>query len=496
MRQRRQSLIAISIAMALVMASCGKDRQATPPSVAPAPVSAATIPATTPDTEPGTAASDTTTAPTDDTVVETVPVVDVPMFGDAPWPCGPGDGTNTDSGNEPGVTADSVSVGTGDDAGNAFSPGLNDSITSAINAMAAKCNELGGINGRTITVNYYDAKLFEAKAAMQAACDANEFYMLGEGWAFDGDQEEIRIGCGMPAMPTYTVSAAFAHAAGVYQAVPNPADETPSGSFEQMATLFPEEIKAAGTLAGNIGATRETRDKVIAVAPEFGWNFVSTNLEYQAAGETDWTPFVKQLQDAGVKLLVWSGSCLPNLQLFVQTAKANGFDVPILTDANQYEDKCAAANTDGALDKVYIRMVYTPFEEADANKATQDYLDVMAAGDGKTSLLGMQAATNFLLWATVASQCGAELTRACVADNASKVHEWTGHGLHAVDDPGGNHSSSCSTLIKLEGTTYVRVDPTEAGTTACKPNWISKVVGVPALEPLLLDENRVSHQFD
>ena len=495
MRQRRQSLIAISVAMTFVMAACGKDRQATPASVAPTPAPVVTD-APTPVTEQQSSGADTTVAAAEETVVETVPVPELPMFGDAAWPCGPGDGANTDSGTEPGVSADSVSVGTGDDAGNAFAPGLNDSITSAINAMAARCNELGGINGRKINVDYYDAKLFEAKAAMQAACDANEFYMLGEGWAFDGDQEEIRIGCGMPAMPTYTVSAAFAHAAGVYQAVPNPADETPSGAFEQIATLFPEEIKAVGTLAGNIGATRETRDKIVAVAPDFGWNFVSTDLEYQAAGEADWTPFVKQLQDAGVKLLVWSGSCLPNLQLFAQAAKANGLDVPILTDANHYEDKCAAANTDGALDKLYFRMAYTPFEEATINKATQDYLDVMAAGDGKTSLLGMQAASNFLFWATMASQCGAELTRACVADNASKVHEWTGHGLHAVDDPGGNHSSSCSTLMKLEGTKYVRVTPTEPGTTTCKPTWISKVVGVPALAPLLLDENRISHQFD
>jgi hypothetical protein len=39
------------------------------------------------------------------------------MFGDAPWPCSKGDGANTDSGNEPGVTKDAISIAGGDDAG-------------------------------------------------------------------------------------------------------------------------------------------------------------------------------------------------------------------------------------------------------------------------------------------------------------------------------------------------------------------------------------------
>ena len=34
---------------------------------------------------------------------------------------------------------------------------------------------------------------------------------------------------------------------------------------------------------------------------------------------------------------------------------------------------CAAANTDGAMDDTYIRMVTIPFEEADANPATRDW---------------------------------------------------------------------------------------------------------------------------
>ena len=108
-------------------------------------------------TSEGTATSDSTS----DSVVDTTPVTDAaptgPMFGDAPWPCSAGDGANTDSGSEVGVTADSIAIASGDDAGYAGSPGLNHQITDAMKALVAKCNELGGINGRQITLNYYDA---------------------------------------------------------------------------------------------------------------------------------------------------------------------------------------------------------------------------------------------------------------------------------------------------------------------------------------------------
>src|SRR6476646_5415835 len=121
-----------------------------------------------------------------------------------------------------------------------------------------------------------------------------------------------------------------------------------------------------------------------------------------------------QIQASGATIMYWSGTCLPHLQLFAQAAAANGLSIPIVSDANQYADVCAAANADGALDNLYVRVAAIPFEEADTNKATQDFVDLLTANGGDISLLGTNTASSFLLWATAASQCGAELTRACV----------------------------------------------------------------------------------
>lgn len=510
MRKTPVRIVAAVAAFALLAGACGEDREETATTAAPTPSSApaTTTAETTAETTaaPETTAASETTAGGDTTETDAVdtteapaetvaPEPEGPLFGDVAWPCGPGDGSNTDSGDEIGVTADSVNIATGDDAGYAGSPGLNKQIGDAISALVDECNVLGGINGRQITLNYFDAKLFEVGPAMQAACDGNNFFLVGEGWAFDSNQEEIRLACGLPAVPAYTVSAAFAMGKDVFQGLPNPADETPAGLFAQSTEVLGDAVLNVATLAANYSATQETRDKVVAVAGNFGWEFALTTLEYNITGEPDWTPIVKQLQDAGATAVSWSGSCLPNLQLFAQSAIANGLDVPIITDANHYEEKCAAANTDGALDNLYLRMAFIPFEEADINPATQSYLDLIEASGGEISLLGAQATSSFLLWATAASACGAELTRECTLENLKSTNEWTGHGLHAPTDPGGNHPPACNVLLHLEGDQYTRVAPVEPGTFECDDSWVATVAGVPALEAAKLDENRISQQF-
>ena len=67
-------------------------------------------------------------------------------------------------------------------------------------------------------------------------------------------------------------------------------------------------------------------------------------------------------------------------------------------------------------------MQFQPFENADAVPAVADYLAMMASdADAKTGLLGMQSTSAFLLWATAAKACGADLTRQCMVNELSQV---------------------------------------------------------------------------
>jgi ABC-type branched-subunit amino acid transport system substrate-binding protein len=416
-------------------------------------------------------------------------------FGDAPMPCGPAPAGATNAASDTGVTASTITIGAGDDRGYAPTPGLSKEMTEAIQAIVARCNSLGGINGRTVKVNVYDAAVLQVQQAMTKACADKNFFLVGEGWALDSNQEEIRLGCKLPAVPGYSVSSAFANAPLMYQATPNPADRALALPAEQLQKLQPDAVTAAATLAANFSATTETRDKVLAAFPKFGWKFLpNSNFEYPITGQADWTPTIKQIKASGAKLVYWVGSC-GDLQKAMQAAKLNNFKAVWATDANHYLATCAGGNTDGAMDGLYIRMAYTPIEEANTSKAVQDYVAMIKAAGKKPALLGMQATSSFLLWATAVQECGAQLTRDCVLQKLSQIHDWTGHGLHAKADPGANLPPSCGMLIQIEGTKYVRTTPTTPGTFDCDPNSVVPVV-TEASKAAKLDANRVAQEFN
>ena len=59
--------------------------------------------------------------------------------------------------------------------------------------------------------------------------------------------------------------------------------------------------------------------------------------------------------------------------------------------------------------------------------------------DGKNqAYLGYQGFSAWLLFATAAKECGADLTRQCVLDELAKIDSWTGGGLHAETNPAEN----------------------------------------------------------
>ena len=411
-------------------------------------------------------------------------------FGSLDSPCGDGDGGPA---TEQGVTEDQIVIGYGDDAGYPQSPGLSHETSDAIEAMIAWCNEQGGINGREIVGNYYDAAITEVVNAVTEAC-GEVFMLVGNAWALDSAQEETRLGCDLPSVPTYSVSPEFANAPLTYQAVPNPADIYTAGWAGMIAELFPEEIKSATVVYGNFAATIDTKDKVVQTFPEFGFEFLDCPVEYNIAGEPDWKPFAQRLKDCGAEVVYYSGQPYPNMQNLLDDAAQVGYEPIWLVDSNAYLASFAEWNATGNGDKVYLRTAFTPFEQAESNPATQQYIDLVEGNGGDISQLGQQAASSFLLWATAAQACGAELTRDCVLDELSGITTWDGGGMHAETNPGGNLPPECGMLLKLEGTEWVQAFPEDEGEMACNPDGSIELSGR-VVDQAELDDNRVSTKY-
>jgi len=436
---------------------------------------------------PGTGSGSTTVAPTTSPAAE--------KFGTLASPCGPGTAKGATAN---GVTDTSITIGYGDDAGYAAAPGLDKEMSDAVKPMIDWCNEQGGINGRRVVGNYYDAKVTQVTQAVTQACNDKVFMLVGQGWVLDYGQETIRIGCKLSTIPGFAVGTAFAHGSGMEQPIPNPGDQVTLSAAFQVAKLFPDAVKKAALVFAEFPATRETRDKYAVGYPKAGWNFLKCDQIYNIAGESDWKPFASTLKTCGVEAVVWVGSPDPNMENFLNASKQVGFAPKAwVTDPNQYTTSFAKWNgqNGGAANNVYVRMSGVPFEFADQAPAVKQYMDLVAKDHGTIGLLGEQSASAFLLWATGVKACGSQVTAKCVLDAAAAEKSWTGGGLHIPADPGANEAAKCGMLLKLDGAKWVKVVPTTSELFDCNDKYLIKGITTNALNLAKLNSDRVATQF-
>ena len=419
----------------------------------------------------------------------------VAKFGTLVSPCGHGSATGATAN---GVTNTSITIGYGDDAGYAAAPGLDKEMSDAVKPMIKWCNDQGGINGRKVIGNYYDAKVLQVSQVMTQACTDKVFMLVGQGWVLDQGQEQIRIGCKLATIPAFAVATAFASGPGMQQPLPNPGDQESVSSAFQIAQLFPEAVKKAAFVFAEFPATRETRDKAAAAYPKAGWKFLACDQIYNVAGESDWKPFASNLKSCGVEAVVWVGSPDPNLENFLNASKQVGFAPKAwATDPNQYTAAFAKWNgqNGGAADNVYVRMSGVPFEFAAQVPAVKQYMDIVAKSHGTIGLLGEQAASAFLLWATGVKACGSEVTAKCVLDGAAQQTDWTAGGLHIPADPGSNTATTCGMLLKLNGAKWVKVVPSGDTLFDCNDKYLVKGIRTTAVIAAKLNADRVATEF-
>jgi hypothetical protein len=162
-------------------------------------------------------------------------------------------------------------------------------------------------------------------------------------------------------------------------------------------------------------------------------------------------------------------------------------------EAADYTAPFAQWNTAGYANNTYVREAFLPLESANLVPAIKQYLDIVKGDGGAVSQLGEQAVSSFLLWATAAKSCGSTLTRQCVVNYLSKVHNWTGGGLHASGDVGKNMPPQCGVLLKLTGTKWSQAYPTKEGTFDCSPKYIAAVPQ--SLWGTKLNSDRIATKF-
>jgi len=455
----RRTPIAILVLLTLVAAACSRDE---------------------PTASDGDERPRTAEAPTDDEGdgAADPTSLDEGGFGDLEGVCREGDASGATA---PGVTDTQIRVGTMTDKGSTAVPGLNEEMYDTAVAFVTWCNEHGGILGRELVLSDVDVKLLEFEPVVTEAC-GRDFALVGGGAVFDEDANDVRVGCGLPSIPGYAVSARARVADLQVQPVPNPIYNIAMGRYNAAKAQFPDSIDRFAVMASALPSVLLVKQQTIETAELLGFELVY-ELDYQTQGETGWANFVREMQAADVKILDFIGQPQNLVQLTQEMDLAGWYPDVILLSANFYDHLFVEAGGETA-GNLFIQSVFHPLEMASENKATQDYLDLMERYNpgGKVALLGMQGLSAWLLFATAATECGSDLTPECLLEQAAAQAGWTGGGLHAPQTPGNAKASPCMLILGVDGKAFTYDEeataPTEGdGLFNCEPSNVVDLQG-------------------
>ncbi|MDZ7733322.1 MAG: ABC transporter substrate-binding protein [Acidimicrobiia bacterium] len=382
------------------------------------------------------------------------------LFGTLESPCGPtpDDMELTDPGVQ-GVTADSITVATIADPGGPV-PGLNQGIFDSMDAFADWCNDQGGINGRELIVEQLDAAILQYRERVLEACDF-AFALVGGGGTLDQLGAQEAVDCGLVDVAGFTVSPQKAESDRLYQPQPNPISEYLVGAAQWMYEQDPDAAQYGASLYTNVETTETQQRKHQEAYESVGFDFV-----YDSAvniNEVNWAPTVVAMRDAGVEYLTLTSSYEEGVNL-LKAMSEQGFD-PTFVDfeANFYNPEFPPA-AGGAAEGAYVRITIWPFEDADQNPATQEYLQALRATNGddtEPELLGAQSFSAGLMFATAMKELGDDISREALLEELSTITEWDGGGLHGTSNPAENKSAGCFVLMEVVGDGFERVHPDE-----------------------------------
>ncbi|MEZ5144158.1 MAG: ABC transporter substrate-binding protein [Acidimicrobiales bacterium] len=398
------------------------------------------------------------------------------MFGSLESPCGPGDAKGSFT---PGVTDTEIRIGTIADVSGP-KPGLNKGMHDSMKAFEKWCNDQGGINGRKLKVDLLDSKLLNYQDTIKGACDT-QFALVGGLGVLDQTGAQDAVDCGLVMVPGAAVSPEQTGASNVVQPMPNLINKYLIGPADWVAKNYPDAIKHAGNVYSNFQTTQQQSDKLIEAYTQRGFDF--TFHESANVNESNWAPIVVAMKNRGVKYFTLTSSFEEIVPLQAAMAQQDYKPEVIELETNFYNDKYpkdAGATADGT----FVRLTAWPFEEADQNPAMKQYLEALKAAvpDAAPELLGVQAFSAGLLFATAAKNAGSNLTRETLFEELKKIHKWNGGGLQGTSDPGGNVPSTCFIIMEVKDGGFVRKYPLPDADADVYNNDVAKGMACPPPE--------------
>ena len=198
-------------------------------------------------------------------------------------------------------------VGTVTDKGCHRCTGLNEEMYDTAVAFAEWCNEHGGILGREIVARRRSTPSSSSTSRRITEACEQDFALVGGGAVFDEDPNDVRVGCDLPNIAGYVVSARGRTADLQVQPLPNPIYDVVDGPLQRGGARLPRQRRQVRDhgVGHPLGAPREAavdrggRGQAASRSP--------TSSTTRPRARPGWANFVAEMKDKDVKILEFVG---------------------------------------------------------------------------------------------------------------------------------------------------------------------------------------------
>ena len=369
-------------------------------------------------------------------------------FGTLKGVCGPGAPKGPTA---RGLTDSTIRIGVNSDAGAAAAPGIEQEFFDASDAFSKWCNAAGGINGRKIVIDKWDAKLFNVGQTTTAACQ-KDFMLVGGGNALDDAGVKTRLACKLGTIPAYTVTSAAANAGLQVKIQPGIATQVPFGGYRLLAQIYPDlKTKGIGVGSATLASLTEGGKKQKYALEHNG--FKVTVVQVKPVLVDNFRPYMEQLKQLGTAgLFETSGQ---DITPEIQAMKNIGWTPQEVTYSYQFYTAQAvqAAKSLGTFPPVYVELSYLPFATGIDTPALSEIRSQLTStvSTPKYTQFTLESYDSWLLFATSAKACGDNLTQDCVLQKAASYTDWTAGGISppVSTSPSATQINDCTAIVRL-----------------------------------------------
>jgi ABC-type branched-subunit amino acid transport system substrate-binding protein len=363
-----------------------------------------------------------------------------------------------------GVTADTIRLGNVSTLSGPI-PGLFQGAVIGAQAFVAYANSQGGVFGRRLALEVRDDQFDAGQNGAQTQDLAKRVVaFLGSFSTFDDAGADAVRKEGV-ADVGYGLTDARRTMKQNFSPQPGRSGTFRTGGFRYYAKKFPDAVKSAGTIYGDIPASKGSALDAMAAAEAAGWNWVYERA-YQPT-EADFTADVVRMRQSGVKAVYVVAADVKTMARLLNAMHQQSFRPQLIAFGASAYDGALLTLAKDAAEGVYIDQQLALYQGGDAATIPEVALmnewvakikpgykpDLFAAfswASGRLLLQALQAA-------------GPDVTRQGLLTALGGIDQFDANGLVAPAGPASKRQPVCDLFMQVKAGRFVRVDPPGKG---------------------------------